>query len=178
MRRSIKFYDAQGTEIYKQYCEPVTYIAKTTGADFKVIDQHVALPGEIRYLRFKPGYGSSNFSVGFAGCLITQLGQTTDREIPQTISSLASMTTVAAGALRSLQDRVQTLEQGRAANPAPAIAPPVCAAKQEFYRVPVMHAGAPDFTINGIGTAMQVTAAGHFADVGRSAGPSTIKKNQ
>jgi hypothetical protein len=50
-----------------------------------------------RYALLHPGYGSSSLSVKLTNGVITEVGQTVDTKIPETITALANMATAARG---------------------------------------------------------------------------------
>ena len=62
------------------------------------------LPGEKRQVRFVSGMGSADLNLTLNNGMVTVVGQKTDTKIPETLTSLAGLTTAGVGALAEIQD--------------------------------------------------------------------------
>ncbi|MFP1677191.1 hypothetical protein ACLD02_00775 [Alloalcanivorax sp. C16-2] len=72
------------------YYEPVPYLFYAVTDKCVSSATAVTLPGEKRHLDFKAGYGSSSLSAEFANGLLTKVGQTSDSNISETLTSIGT----------------------------------------------------------------------------------------
>lgn len=75
------------------YYEPLPYLLYSQNAKCVTSATAVVLPGKKRYLNFTSGYGSSALSADFSNGLLTKIGQTSDTNIPGTLTSIAALET-------------------------------------------------------------------------------------
>lgn len=76
------------------YYEPVPHLLVAQGADCSITATLLMLPGPKKYLRLAEGYGASDLKVSLSDGMITEVGQTVDNRVPETLSSLASLATL------------------------------------------------------------------------------------
>ena len=72
------------------YYKPVPYLFYAVTDKCVSSATVVTLPGERRHLDFKAGYGSSSLSAEFANGLLNKVGQTSDANIPETLTSIGA----------------------------------------------------------------------------------------
>lgn len=75
------------------YYEPVPYLFYSQTDKCVRSVSAVSLPGEKRHLDFKTGYGSYSLSAKFSNGLLTEVGQTSDSKLPETLTSFAALGT-------------------------------------------------------------------------------------
>jgi hypothetical protein len=85
------------------YYDPKPYLFVSTTKDCVTTATVVALPEAKKVMKFVSGYGSSELSVTLSNGVVTTVGQKTDTKIPETITSIASLGTAAAG-LRAMAE--------------------------------------------------------------------------
>lgn len=73
------------------YYEPVPHLLVAQGADCSITATLLMLPGQKKYLRLAEGYGSSDLKVTLSDGMITEVGQTVDNRVPETLASLAAL---------------------------------------------------------------------------------------
>jgi len=81
-----------------EYYKPKLYLLVTPTKDGAKADI-LTLPdlAQPRYALLHPGYGSSNLSLKVSNGVLTDVGQTVDTKIPETITALGSLATAAGG---------------------------------------------------------------------------------
>ena len=77
------------------YYEPKPYMLVTVNSNCDATGTLVSLPGEKKFVKFKSGYGSADLSVALSNGILTNVNQKTDTQIPETITSIASLATAA-----------------------------------------------------------------------------------
>jgi hypothetical protein len=83
------------------YYDPKPYLFVSTNKDCVTTATVIVLPEKKRTVTFHSGFGSADLSVGLSNGMFTSVGQKTDTKIPETISAVASLATVAAAFLRA-----------------------------------------------------------------------------
>ena len=79
------------------YFEPAPYLLVTVTGDCVSAASVLTFPGAPRSVSFHNGYGSASLSVTLSAAgTITTVGQTTDSQIPATLSAVAGLATAAA----------------------------------------------------------------------------------
>lgn len=115
--------DAPAAELAKArtgslpFFNPEPHLLVTVGTDCAVASQVVALPGRRRQVVLKPGYGSSELSLGFNNGLITSVGQKSDTKVPETITAISGLAT---GIAKVAAAGVSATSTTAATNPPPA----------------------------------------------------------
>lgn len=71
------------------YYEPTPYLFVSVNKDCISTATVISLPGEKRSVKFDRGYGSADLSLTLANGIITNAGQKTDVQVPETITSIA-----------------------------------------------------------------------------------------
>lgn len=69
--------------------KPVAVV--TIAGDCAVTFTVTSVPGEKRYVRFKPGYGSNKLGIEFENGMIKSVNQETDSKVPETITAAGSL---------------------------------------------------------------------------------------
>jgi hypothetical protein len=82
------------------YYDPKPYLLVSTTKECVTTAAVVVLPEKKKTVKFKPGYGSADLSVGLTNGVITSVGQKTDTKIPETIGSIASLGTAIGNVMR------------------------------------------------------------------------------
>ena len=77
------------------YYEPKPYRLVSVNSNCDTTGTLVSLPGEKKFVKFKSGYGSADLSVALSNGILTNVNQKTDTQIPETITSIASLATAA-----------------------------------------------------------------------------------
>lgn len=80
--------------------DPVPYFLLTVNKDCVPTGTIITVPGERQTVMFRSGYGSSNLSASFQNGMLASVGQQADSQIPQTISALSGLTSVAGSLAR------------------------------------------------------------------------------
>ena len=95
----ISFHDPANpnADVGVEYYKPKFYLLVTKNKDGTKADM-LTLPDltQPRYALLHPGYGSSNLSLKLSNGVLTDVGQTVDTKIPETITALSSLATAAA----------------------------------------------------------------------------------
>jgi hypothetical protein len=78
------------------YYDPKPYLLVSTNKECVTTGSVLVLPAEKKSLKFIPGYGFADLSVSLNNGMITNAGQKTDTQIPQTISAIADLARAAA----------------------------------------------------------------------------------
>jgi hypothetical protein len=78
------------------YYDPKPYLFVSTNKECVTTGSVLVLPAEKKSLKFIPGYGFADLSVSLNNGMITNAGQKTDTQIPQTISAIADLAKAAA----------------------------------------------------------------------------------
>ncbi|MGI9168561.1 MAG: hypothetical protein ACR2FH_00075 [Caulobacteraceae bacterium] len=79
------------------FFDPAPYLLVTVTPDCASTASVITLPGAKRSVNFHNGYGSAALSVTLSSAgTLTTVGQTTDTQIPQTLSAVAGLATAAA----------------------------------------------------------------------------------
>jgi len=77
------------------YYDPEPYLLATNKEDCSQTISPITMPGEKRSLKFNKGIGSAKLNVELANGMIKTIGQDTDTQIPQTLTSIAALATAA-----------------------------------------------------------------------------------
>jgi hypothetical protein len=85
------------------YFDPKPYLFVSTTKDCISTATVITIPETKKVMKFVSGYGSADLSATLTNGMIASVGQKTDTKIPETITSIAGLTTAAAG-LRALKD--------------------------------------------------------------------------
>jgi len=85
----IVFYD-KPRENALNYYDPQAYLAVNLTKDCAYSATALILPGALRSAEFRSGYGSASLTLALTNGLITNVGQTTDSKIPETITAFSS----------------------------------------------------------------------------------------
>jgi hypothetical protein len=83
------------------YYDPRPYLFVSINKDCVTTATVVVLPEKKKTVKFIPGYGSADLSVGLSNGMFTSVGQKTDTKIPETISAIASLGTAAGGLMKA-----------------------------------------------------------------------------
>jgi hypothetical protein len=83
------------------YYDPKPYLFVSTNKDCVTTATVVVLPEKKKTVKFVPGYGSADLSVGLSNGMFTSVGQKTDTKVPETISAIASLGTAAGGFMKA-----------------------------------------------------------------------------
>ena len=83
------------------YYDPKPYLFVSTTKECVTTATIVTVPESKKEVKLKSGYGSADLSVTLSNGMITSVGQKTDTKIPETIASIASLGTVAAGIMKA-----------------------------------------------------------------------------
>ena len=110
----ISFHDPNNStrgNVGVEYYKPKLYLLVTQQKEGYKADI-LTLPdlAQPRYALLHPGYGSSNLSLKLSNGILTDVGQTVDTKIPETITALGSLTS-AAGGFAKLIEREGAREQ-------------------------------------------------------------------
>jgi hypothetical protein len=99
----ISFHDPTNPkpDVGLEYYKPKLYLLVTKTKDGTKADI-LTLPDltKPRFALLHPGYGSSNLSLKLSNGILTDVGQTVDTKIPETITALSGLATAAAGAAK------------------------------------------------------------------------------
>lgn len=79
------------------YFDPKPYLFVSTTKECVTTATVIAIPEAKKVMKFVSGYGSADLSAALSNGMITSVGQKTDTKIPETITSIASLGTAAAG---------------------------------------------------------------------------------
>lgn len=83
------------------YWEPKPYLFVNVDAECKSTATVVTVPGEKKYVHFKPGLGSADLSLALSNGILTNVGQKTDSKIPETIAAVSSLGTALSGGAKT-----------------------------------------------------------------------------
>lgn len=86
------------------YYDPKPYLLISTTKDCVTTATVVVIPETKKAMKFVSGYGSSELSATLSNGMIASVGQKTDTKIPETITSIATLGTAAAVALKALPE--------------------------------------------------------------------------
>jgi hypothetical protein len=103
------------------YYDPTPYLQVTRGADCSVTSSVITLPGQPRSVAFRSGYGSAQLGVNLSGGMITQVNQTTDTKVPETINAVTGLATAAAGLAKTLAVSPPQVLEAKPKCPAPSV---------------------------------------------------------
>jgi hypothetical protein len=103
--------DSKRANVGVEYYKPKLYLLVTQQKEGYKADI-LTLPdlAQPRYAVLHPGYGSSSLSLKLNNGILTDVGQTVDTKIPETITALGSLAT-AAGGFAKLIERAGAREQ-------------------------------------------------------------------
>lgn len=73
------------------YFEPKPYLMVSVDKECVATATVVSIPGEAKHVKFKSGFGSAALSVALSDGMLTNVGQTTDTKIPETITAILSV---------------------------------------------------------------------------------------
>ena len=82
------------------YYDPRPYLFISTTADCVSTATIISVPETKKGVAFNSGYGTADLSITLSGGMITAVGQKTDTKIPETLSSVATLTTAVGGLAR------------------------------------------------------------------------------
>ena len=85
--------DVKGKEVGLLYYEPKPYLFVTTTGDCTTTAVVLSIPGAKKEVHFHSGFGSAELHVDLSNGIITSVGQKTDSKIPETLGSLATLST-------------------------------------------------------------------------------------
>jgi hypothetical protein len=83
------------------YYDGKPYLFVSTTKDCTSTATIVMVPDQKKMVKFIPGYGTAELSIGLSNGMIISAGQKTDTQIPQTITALTGMAATAATILKS-----------------------------------------------------------------------------
>ena len=97
----ISFHDPRnpGRNIGLEYYKPKLFLLVAKNKDGTTKADILTLPdlAQPRYALLHPGYGSSNLALKLNNGVLTDVGQTVDTKIPETITALGSLATAVGG---------------------------------------------------------------------------------
>lgn len=93
------------------YYDPKPYLLVSTTKDCVITASIVVVPENKREVKFKSGFGTADLSVNLSGGMITSVNQKTDTKIPETITSITSLGTAAANAMKAMAMAPSTEKQ-------------------------------------------------------------------
>jgi hypothetical protein len=110
----LDFDDGKGAGL--SYYDAKPYLFVSVSKECVPTASLLMLPAEKRQVRFISGMGSADLNLTLKDGMVTVVGQKTDTKIPETMTSLAGLTTAAAGALATFKtlDKSTTSEKGTA----------------------------------------------------------------
>lgn len=73
------------------YYDPMPYLFVSINKDCVTTATVVVLPEKKKTVKFIPGYGSADLSVGLSNGMFTSVGQKTDTKIPETIGAITGL---------------------------------------------------------------------------------------
>jgi hypothetical protein len=87
------------------YWETAPFLVVATDAECKQTLTVMSMPVRPRSVSLNSGYGSADLNITFQNGTITQIGQKTDTKVPETITSLAGLTTAYATLKEATRDK-------------------------------------------------------------------------
>lgn len=93
--------------------KPFLLVTRTGAKDKPVELSVIYLPdtSDVLYVRQKGGWGSNELSVKLSNGILTEFGTKSDSKIPETLTSLGSILTAAAGAYKTVQEGAQIRDE-------------------------------------------------------------------
>lgn len=82
------------------YYEPVPHLLVSTDAECNISATLLMLPGEKKHLKFIEGYGSADLKVTLSNGMISEVGQSVNNQIPDTLTALAALKTAGLRVMR------------------------------------------------------------------------------
>jgi hypothetical protein len=99
------------------YYDGKPYLFVSTTKDCISTATVVMVPDQKKMVKFIPGYGTADLSIGLNNGMIISAGQKTDTQIPQTITAVTGMATTAASILKGTREEAPAAQKKNECNP-------------------------------------------------------------